>query len=449
MATRVSTTNLDDIKLTHIKLEVDGDGIAVMTFDSQDQKVNTLSLAVADDFDTVMDRVESEKSIRALVITSAKKGNFIAGADISLIRNAKTAAESTQMARSLQDRFMRLEEIHTRLKKPVVVAIDGSCMGGGTEMSLACSMRLASNEKHTVIALPEVQLGVFPGAGGTQRLPRLIGIANALDVILTGKNLRPKKALKLGLVDEIMPAAILLETAKKRALAAAKGERKGPKRGLARLKELANEFSDPDHLQQLVLEENIVGRNLLFKKAKEALLKKTLGNYPGPEKALEVIRVGIEEGLEAGYAAEADRFGQLAVSDQAQALMGIFFATTELKRDNGVDDDSVEAKPVKKLAMLGSGLMGGGIATMSVTKAKVPVRLKDINDEGIRSGLAYVGKILAKDVKRRRKSRVEADQIMQMITTTQDYSGFGDVDLVIEAVPEVLELKRKVLKDVE
>lgn len=434
-------------QLQHFDLTVDADGVATVLMDLQGESVNTLSPAVEEDLGRLIERLETDAGIIAVVFGSKKKNNFIAGADIEAIKDITSAQRATELSRQLQQGFDRLEAIHAQQGKPVVAAIDGSCLGGGMELALACSQRIISDNPKTVLGLPEVMLGLFPGAGGTQRLPRLIGVAAALDLILTGRQVRGRKAVKLGLADEMVPAPILLEVARKRALDAARGKTKPPKRGLARLQELAGDA--PERLQKLALEENPAGQMILFKKAREQLLEKTRGNYPAPEKALEVIRIGVQEGMRAGLEAEAQQFGELVVSPQSKALISIFFAQQALKKENGTDDPKVEARPVKKIGMLGAGLMGGGIAVVSAAKAGVPVRIKDISQPGVASGLRYVRKVLDKDVVRKRRSAQEAERLMQMVTGTTDYSGFGSADVIIEAVFEDLELKRRVLKEVE
>src|SRR5437763_12831294 len=255
----------------------------------------------------------------------------------------------------------RLDELARR--KPVVAAIHGAALGGGLEVALACSYRIASDDPRTQLGQPEVQLGVIPGAGGTQRLPRLIGIAQALDLILTGNSVRASKARKLGLVDEVVPKAILLEVARKRGAELAAGTH-APKRsridfsgGLPRI---LRGVTQPKVLQEVALEDNPIGRRILFHEARKTLRKKTRGHYPAPEKALEAVRIGIEDGAEAGYRAEAERFGELVVGDVARHLVEIFFATQELKKDTGVEDPSVKPARVEKIGMLGAGLMGAG-----------------------------------------------------------------------------------------
>ena len=437
------------MNLTHFRFEVDVHGVATALMDTAGDRVNTLSPKVSDDMQRVIERVETDAAIKALVIGSAKEDSFVVGADIKVLNAAVSAADATRLSHEAQQSFARLEGLHRDKNKPVVAAIHGAALGGGLELALACSMRIVSDAPETALGCPEIQLGLFPGAGGTQRLPKLIGIANALDLILTGKKVRSKKAVKLGLADELVPAPKLLEIARLRARQAAQGELKPPAKGMARLKELAANMTSAESLQQLALEENPIGRLILFKKALQAALEKTRGNYPAAEKAIEVVRIGVQEGAEAGYAAEADRFGQLAMTPQSKALMSIFFATQELKKDSGVADSSVEPKAVRTLGILGGGLMGGGIATVSLVNAKVPVRFKELDDAGIGRGFKYVSKNLDGDVRKKRRTVREAEQILANLSGTADMSGFQNIDLVIEAVFEDLSLKHKMLAEVE
>ena len=434
------------LPLTHFRLEVDGDGVATVLVDVPGERMNTIVEAMAADLERVLARLEHDTAIRAVVVGSAKPDNFLAGANVEMIARVGSAARAAEMAVALRQGLERLERLHTDKGKPVVAAIHGPALGGGLELALACSMRVCSDSPKTVLGLPEVKLGLLPGAGGTQRLPKLIGIQNALDLILTGKNVRPKKALALGLVDEVVPAPILLDVAKRRARAAAKGELRPPARGFARFKELAQEVTDPAFLQQLALEENPLGQRVLFSKAKQALLEKTHGNYPAPEKALEVVRIGAQEGAAAGYAAESDRFGALAVSPEAHALMGIFLDTQELKKDRGAD---AEPRAVRKVAVLGGGLMGAGIATVTALEAGLPVRVKDVDDKATSAALRHVRTQLDEDVARKRRTAFEADRLMRTVTATTDLSGFRTADVVIEAVFEDLALKQSILRDVE
>ncbi len=308
--------------------------------------------------------------------------------DVEGVARVRTAVEGAALSRAGQQALNRFEELAK--KKPVVAAIHGPALGGGLEVALACSYRICSDDRKTQLGLPETKLGLIPGAGGTQRLPRLIGIAQALDIILAGKAVRPGKARKLGLVDEVVPRSILLEVARRRAAELAAGtlvvrrNRVDLKGGLPKI---LRGITDAEVLQAMALEENPLGRRILFQQAKKALLAKTRGHYPAQEKALEVVRVGSEHGFDAGLAAEAERFGELVVSDVGRELREIFFATTALKKDVGVDEPGVKGARVEKIGMLGAGLMGAGIASVAV-QSGIVVRLKDKDDEAVFEDLA-------------------------------------------------------------
>ncbi len=429
----------------HFTFEIDENGVGVLTLDAAGRRMNTLFPELGEGIADIVNQIETDAAVRAVVIISGKPDSFIAGADIDVIDTVQQASEATAMCRELQNVFARMERLHTHKGKPVIAAIHGPALGGGLELALACSERVISDSPKTVLGLPEVQLGLIPGAGGTQRLPRLIGIANAIDMILTGKQIRASKARKLGLADEVVPQTILLQVAKERALRAARGQGATAPRGIARLKSCANTES----LQTLALEENPLGLRILFKKSRDMLLAKTHGKYPAPERALDVIRMGIMEGIEAGYAAEADRFGQLAISHESKALRSIYHATQALKKDTGVEDPTVQPRETHRIGVLGGGLMGGGIAAMSVMKAGIPVRIHEMDDAGVGRGIRYVQKLVDKDVTRRKRSLADGNRLMQQLTGTTTMSGFENIDVVIEAVFEDLDLKRKMLREVQ
>lgn len=420
----------------YFAVELSG-GVATLLLDLPGESVNTLSPDVGAEFDALLTRYENDAAVRAIVLASGKPDGFIAGARIEMIRAVKDAAEAEDLSRQGQVGFDRLEAYG----KPVVAAIHGACLGGGLEWALACTYRVASSDPKTQLGLPEVQLGLLPGAGGTQRLPRLIGLANALDLILAGKIVKARKALALGLIDEACPAPMLRRVAVERALALADGTLK-PRRPMPR---------KPTGMlaaQQLLLESNPLGRSVLFSKAKEQLLGKTRGNYPAPELALEAIRVGAARGMAAGLAAEAKAFGQLAVSDVSRRLVEIFFAQTAMKRESGVADPAVKARQVGRVGVLGGGLMGSGIAYVTVN-AGLPVRLREQNDAAAAKGLANVAAIFAERVKRKSLERLDRDAAMRLITAGTGWEGLEQVDLLIEAVFEDLTLKQQMLKAFE
>jgi len=417
------------------------EGVAVVLVDVAGESVNTLSPEVGAELRALVARLERDPRVKALVFLSGKKEGFVAGAKIEMLQSVRSAAEAEALARAGQKGFDELE----RLGKPVVAAIHGACLGGGLEWALACHWRIATDDPKTQLGQPEVQLGVIPGAGGTQRLPRLVGIAAALDIILAGKSVKARKALALGLVDEVVPAPMLRPVAVRRAaeLAAGTLRRKAP----AGVKRFAA-HGVAATLQQMLLEENALGRRLLFREARRKLLAKTGGHYPAPEKALRAVQAGYEHGFERGLEVEARLFGELAVSDVARRLMEIFFATTALKKDTGVDDRSVKPRPVERLGVLGGGLMGGGIAAVSAN-AGLGVRIRERDDASAGRALAGVRGFFEERVRRRSIGKLDLQQAMRLVTATTDWSGFERVDLLVEAVFEDLALKQEMVRAFE
>ncbi len=420
---------------SHVDLTVD-DGVAIVTLDRSGSDINTLGPHLLDDFSAVLDRLERDTSIRAVVLCSAKE-DFLVGADIKWFSELTTIDDAADAIRQGHELFDRLEAVHQRYGKPVVAAIHGAALGGGCELALACSTRIATSDPRTKLGQPEVQLGVIPAGGGTQRLPALIGIASALDLILTGRTVPAAKARRLGLVDETVPPELLMEVALRRAREA---WRAGDGSS-------SQKVSLSGRVTKLALESNPVGRRLVFSKAREALLERTRGNYPAPERALDAVRIGIEQGRSAGLDAESRYFGELVVSPQSQALRSIFFATRELDKERwGV---SAEPAAVNQVAVLGGGLMGGGIAAVSTLKADTAVRIKEVDPRGVARGLAHVAGSVRAQVKRRRLSAFEGEKARLRVTGSHTWDGFADADLVIEAVFEDLELKRSILAEVE
>ncbi|MBF5042753.1 fatty acid oxidation complex subunit alpha FadJ [Aggregicoccus sp. 17bor-14] len=416
------------------------DGVAVITLDQRESPVNTLSPETGEAFAQLLTRAMEDAAVRAVVFTSGKKDGFVAGAKVDYLQTLTTAAEAEAVSRRAQEGFEQLEA--AARTKPVVAAIHGAALGGGLEWALACSYRIATDSPKTQLGLPEVQLGLLPGAGGTQRLPALTGAQAALDLILAGKTVKAQKAKKLGIVDEVVPAPILRAVALQRARELADGTRV-PERGTAPAKDFGA------RLRELALEDNPVGRRVLFEQAKKQVLQKTRGKYPAPLKALEAVRVGLESGREKGLAAEARLFGELVVSDVSRRLVEVFFATTALKKENGTKNPEAKAREVKRVAVLGGGLMGGGIAYVASAVQGVPVRVKDKDLAGAGRALKQVQGVLDERVKRRSLTWREAAAKSSLVTAGTDYAGFKGADLVIEAVFEDLALKHRVIAETE
>ncbi|WP_436876761.1 fatty acid oxidation complex subunit alpha FadJ [Siccibacter turicensis] len=409
-------------QLTAFSLTIRPDNIAVVTIDVPGEKMNTLKAAFASEVRAILKQILAHKQLEGVVFISGKPDNFIAGADINMIAGCRSAQEAEALARQGQQIMGDIRA----LTIPVVAAIHGPCLGGGLELALACHRRVCTDDRRTQLGLPEVQLGLLPGSGGTQRLPRLIGVSTALEMMLTAKSLRPRQALKVGLVDDVVPQSILLDAA----VALAKKGRSTARRLPVRERVLAGPL----------------GRTLLFNTVEKRTLAKTQGNYPAATRILDVVRIGLTQGMQSGLAAEAQAFGELAMTPQSAALRGIFFATTELKKEHG---SSASPGALREIGILGGGLMGGGIAYVTAVKGGLPVRIKDINAKGINHALKYSWDLLDKKVRRRHITAQERARDMARISGTTDYSGFRQRDVVIEAVFEDLALKQQMVAEVE
>ncbi|QPB83798.1 fatty acid oxidation complex subunit alpha FadJ [Pseudoalteromonas rubra] len=403
--------------------ELNSHRVAIVTIDVPGEKMNTLRDSFADELLTILEQGRND-DVTGMVFVSGKDDNFIAGADIKMLDQAKTREDALRLSEMCQQAFFKMQ----KLPFPTVAAIHGAALGGGLEFALACDYRVCSDDDKTKLGLPEVQLGLLPGGGGTQRLPKLVGIQKALEWMLTGKQVRARQAKKTGLVDDSVPHSILLNVAIK----LARGHK--PKARKPKL----------DKLSQL-LESNPFGRNIIFKKAQENVEKKTGGHYPAPLAIIKAVRASVELGELKAYKTEAEGFADLVMTEVSQSLRGIFFATTEMKKEWQSDD----APKINRAAVLGGGLMGGGIAHVSAVKAGVPVRIKDVAHQGISNALSYSYKILSKKQKKRILSKAELQLAMNRITGTTDYTGMRHTDIVIEAVFEDLALKQSMVADIE
>ena len=413
----------------HIVVE---DGVAIITFDLPGEPVNKFTASVIAEMTAMLDRFEQDTSINAAVLLSAKPDIWIAGADIEAFLAFKDAADATRTSAEAQALVERVE----RSRVPMVCAIHGACLGGGLELALACAYRVASDHPKTVLALPEVQLGIIPGIGGTQRLPRTVGLQAALDMILTGKNIRARKALSMGLVDEMVHPNILREIAVQRARDIVSGKRARkhpPKKGTA---------------TSLLLEDNPIGRSIVFKQAREMTLKKSHGNYPALLAALEAVAAGYDGPRAKGYAEEARLFGEMAATAVSKQLVFLFFATTSLKKDSGVTGDAPAPLKVQRVGVLGTGFMGAGIAAITAQQ-NVPVRFKDAKHEAVLRGMTAVRDVLKDGFVKKRITRQQFDDQMSLVSGTTSYDGFAGVGLVIEAVFEDLAVKHTVVQETE
>ena len=399
-------------------VEREGD-LAIVWFDLPGEKVNKLSTPVLRELASVIDKIAASDA-KKVIIASRKRGVFIAGADVLEFTRVTGPDEAKAYVLLGQQVFTKIQN----LKQTTVAAIDGVALGGGCELALSCDWRVLTDSPRTQIGLPEVKLGIFPAWGGTSKLPRLIGLPAALDIILNGKALDGKRAKKAGLADEVVEAGILMQVAKK---FADRGKRKGGVR------------------TKFYVEGNPIARNVIFGKARKAVLQQTKGNYPAPLKAIEVMEYAMANGVERGMQREADEAASLVNNEVAKNLVQLFFLMEESKKD----PYTVPPRDVSYVGVLGAGVMGGGIAQIVADKTDADIRMRDINWNAIQGGMKAASKVWRKKVERRRMTRGEMDRKLARITGTTDWSGFQRADVVIEAVVESIPIKRQVLAEFE
>ena len=456
------------ISLAHQNLNNDDDdsglstsvregGILCISIDSPASSVNIMSSKMLSALPRILSKLNDPSlKYRGAVIISKKEGSFFHGADINMFQACSSSAEFTRLAQDGQRIFDLLES--TRV--PIVAAINGQCLGGGLELALACTYRIAASSDSTRIGLPEVKLGILPAAGGTQRLPRLVGIRQALLMMTTGSLLDAKRALKVGLVDEVVDPFALEHTALTVASELASGKLKVLK---------GRRGKSVDSLMEILLERNSLGRYFLFKQARSAVLKASKGFYPAPMSVITAVETGVTSGMAAGLLFEATEFGRLGMTPISKALRGLFFASTAARKNPFVISNSnVEINegrhlteqrqsaaqqqlPTKAIAVIGSGLMGSGIAHVAAGTAKLAVALKDKTKEAVLRGEAAAVTGL---LKRKSQPGFESIRHASLITALCDEDAawpkrLALADVVIEAIYEDLEMKRSLIRQIE
>jgi 3-hydroxyacyl-CoA dehydrogenase/enoyl-CoA hydratase/3-hydroxybutyryl-CoA epimerase len=406
--------------------EINKDGIAILTFDLPGEKINKLTTPVMSELDHLLDELGVKRDIKAMVVRSGKEGSFIVGADIAEIRNITDASTGEALARRGQAILNKLEA----LPFPTVAAIHGPCMGGGMELALACSYRVISNDQRTALALPEVKLGILPGFGGTQRLPRLVGLVHALDMILTGRSVYARKAKKIGLADDVTYKETLLTAALARA-----------KKSVNKPIPLTIRAKRP--LLAAVLESKPLTKLIIYQQAEKNILRETHGNYPAPLAALEAVRYGLRTGMAAGLQNEARLLGTLAPTDVSKNLISVFYLSEMLKKD-----PHPYPLTITSAGVLGAGVMGGGIAQLFAEKG-LTVRIKDITTKAVSAGLKEAAEIFTKRKKKGILTGLQSRDGFDRITGAIDYSGFSRMEIGVEAVIENMDVKKTVLADFE
>jgi 3-hydroxyacyl-CoA dehydrogenase/enoyl-CoA hydratase/3-hydroxybutyryl-CoA epimerase len=399
------------------------DGIYYLGFGKYEEKSMTvLYKETLEELDAAFTEVAADKSSRGLIIFSHKKGCFLAGMDVSVIQGLSTEVDAIAGCEAGQGIFNKLED----LKVPTMALVDGICLGGGLEMILACDKIIASDNPKTALGVPEVLIGVLPGFGGTYRLPKKIGLTGSLDMILTGKQIRAKKAKRIGLVEDVMPAERLLPLAPEYLFKKYK-----PTKTLS--ESLTDRASD-----------NFIARKVIFQKAREKVLESTKGFYPSPLKILDHLEGSYGKKRSSYLAKEAKAFAELTQTSQTKNLQHVFFLHDNSKKM----DFEGEIKEVSQGAVVGAGTMGGGIAWLFAKNGQSPI-MKDISPVGLELGLKQSSDVFSTAVKRKRMTQDDFERTQRSIRAQLDYTGFKKTDLVIEAVVENINVKKAVFAEVE
>ena len=359
----------------------------------------------------------------AVVVRSGKSGSFIAGAVLQEIG----AISDPEVGRSKSAKGQRILRRLDRLTVPTIAAINGTCLGGGTELALCCKWRVGSDRPQTKIGLPEVRLGFIPGFGGSVRLPRLIGIRRALNMILTGKAISSKQALGWGLLDRVFRADSFEVEVRAFVMRVVRREETRAPRRLA--------FRDR------LLEDTRLGRRTIFKGARKQVLKKLKGRYPAPVEAISVVEQTLDLQIDEALAIEAEVAGRMIVTDVSKNLIRLFLLRQGAKK--ALSPELIfQARNVSKTAVLGAGVMGGGVAEL-IAAHDVPVILKDIDDDALAVGLQHARELLDKAGEAKVFTAHEAELKFALIHGTLGYEKFDDVDLVVEAAVERMPVKKK------
>jgi 3-hydroxyacyl-CoA dehydrogenase/enoyl-CoA hydratase/3-hydroxybutyryl-CoA epimerase len=429
--------------MTHTLVSTSGDlqfdvqnQVCVVTINQSNKSVNSLTIPLIEDLKQAFQTITESGAYRGLVVTSSKRNCFAAGADIGIFEGWKTADEAQKGARDLQLVF----DILANAKIPTVAAVHGACLGGGLELSLACHYRLCSSDASTKMGFPEVRLGLIPGAGGTQRAPRLIGIPAALDIILTGKQLDAKKAAKCGLVDEAVPVNQLQQKAVALCLDRSK------------MAELVSRRP-----KQSWLKTNFAFRALVSWQTEKTILKTSGGHFPAPLKALKAVMAAFTMAEPDGFVFETKLFGECFATACSNSLIHIFRVITAAKKNPVAEEDVLKSEALwtkdleegnRPAGILGAGLMGSGIATVLAEK-KIRSVLLDNNREGLARGAARVNEHFEAQVKKRRITLRDRDLAFGRVAPTLSTTSLASSKFVIEAVFEDIKIKHDMIKKCE
>ena len=418
------------------RLELGADGVAFLIFDLPNEKVNKLSLPILEELDNLLDVAKKNSSIKILVIKSSKPNMFIAGADLKSIEfalnNVNFAHKIIEFGHQV---FCKLSD----LQFPTIAVIDGVCLGGGLELALACTYRVASENEKIIIGFPEIELGLFPGWGGTQRLPKLIGLKQSLKMILTGKSINFREALKIKLVDAIYSEQNIHEN-----LHAFINKCLDPKCVKLILKNRKSK-----NFREYLIENNPIGRRFLFYFAKKKIIK-TKNLYPVITVTLNLIKKTFKRPLKKGLKIEQQTFINSIPKafKNAKNLIRLFFATQEIKKNPEIYENTLQIRPIKFAGVVGANTLGAEIAWL-LTFHDITVKLQDVNWSKIGKGCALIYSTYHKLLKSHKFKFFEVERKFQNLTLAIDYTCFKDADIVFEFTEDNFELKRKIYKELE
>jgi 3-hydroxyacyl-CoA dehydrogenase / enoyl-CoA hydratase / 3-hydroxybutyryl-CoA epimerase len=416
----------------HFTVAVDADGIALITMDSPGRSMNVLGPEVEEELAAIVEQVVTDASTRGAIITSGKP-SFLAGYDLTeFLRSFGPQLSPVQVFENFRGLGLLLRRIET-CGKPFVAAINGLALGGGLELCLACHYRVIADDPKAFIGLPEVKVGLLPGGGGTQRMPRLIGVAQALPYLLEGGNIAAAEAKKLGLVHEVVPAGELIAAAKRWLMGSPVAVQPWDQKG----------YRVPGGVAFAS-----AGATQTFMGATALVAKKTLHNYPAPAAILSCVYEGTLLPLEKGLEIEAKYFARLVTGPVARNLIRTMFVNKGNADKLSVRPTDVPKSKVTKLGVLGAGMMGAGVAYVSAL-AGMEVILIDSTLEQAEKGKAYSARLLAKEVEKGRRTQEQAEAVLARIKPTVDYAQLENADLVIEAVFEHRGIKADVTAKTE
>ncbi len=413
--------------MEYFRLEKQNDQVATLYFDTPQSKANVFSIAALEVFEGYLETLAEDDTLKLLFIESAKEDIFIAGADIHEIKLAEDAPSVEAFVKKGQEIFNKLE----KLPCVTVAMIDGACLGGGLEMSLACNYRIATSHPHTRIGLPEVNLGIIPGFGGTQRLYRLIGYAKAMELILGSKQLSGDEALQAGIVDASVPKGYL--GFKKEALIHEILDHTVKNRSISKIKGIRWYEHFP------------IVRRMIEKIATKKVLEKTQGHYPAPLTLIDVMRESFGKPIHEGLMIERDAVTKLALTPESKNLIGLFLISERLKHETF---STADPKTIQHAAIVGTGTMGSGIA-WALDNQKIDVRLKVRSISSAAKAVKKIRKIYETMKKLHKIDRRHIVLNMDRITYARNDEGFGRSDFLIEAVNEDIDVKRSVYKEFE